>query len=128
MISERGKFCVRQATRADILGVCKVHEDAEHIDALVAYRGDEKLAVAGVYYHDGRAVAFSDIAESATQDKRLIVHGCRILFDYLYEKGITRMYAIPDKTKPTAVGFLTSLGFRPTGHLTEEGEYYFLEM
>ena len=51
--------------------------------AVVAVQGDRVLGVAGVYFENGYAVAFTELSDEIRANKRLIVRGYRALLPFL---------------------------------------------
>lgn len=88
----------------------------------VIERGQELLAIAGVYYVKGHPVAFSDLSDAIRKHKKLIASGARFMCEFM-DAMKTPIFALASQCEPTAPYLLAKLGFKPTGTVTELGEY-----
>lgn len=89
---------------------------------IVVEKDNELLAVMGVYYVQGYTVAFSDLSDSVRKHKKIIAKGVRFMCEYLDSLKIP-VYALASKCERTAPYLLAKCGFKPTGKITELGEY-----
>lgn len=88
----------------------------------VAELNGEVIGIGGVYYHGGVPVAFSDLKPEIRKHKKILAKGCRILCKFFEELNVP-VYALANQSEPTAPYLLAKLGFKPTGQVTDVGEY-----
>jgi N-acetylglutamate synthase-like GNAT family acetyltransferase len=103
---------VRRATREDI----EAFSDMENKPTVRAYVGEVDgaiIALGGLAFSGGRWIAFCDLTEKARTYKMTIARmGKRIIAD-AREMGLRFVYASADPNEPSAIRWLTSLGFEP---------------
>lgn len=91
------------------------------------YRGytavlDGKIVgIGGVYFDCGVPMAFSDLRDEMSSDKKAIARGIRILLSLYDSLGYT-VYAFASPKYPTSRRLLERIGFIPTGTDSEHGE------
>lgn len=90
-------------------------------DGFAADLDGEVIAIGGVYYHEGGAIAFSDLKPAIRNHKRFMVLACKMLTKMFDELG-TPVYAVASSNEPTAPYLLVRLGFKPTGVFGPDGE------
>jgi N-acetylglutamate synthase-like GNAT family acetyltransferase len=106
------KVTVRRATRADI----EAFSDLANKPTIRAYVGvldGEIIAIGGLAFSMGRWFAFCDLTEKARKYKLTIARVGKRIMDDAREMGLRFVYADADPNEPTAVRWLTSLGFEP---------------
>lgn len=111
----------RVATLADALEFFGGYPPAR-FRGFVAVLNGAVVGIGGVYYHGGAMVAFSDLKPEIRKHKKIIAKGCRILCKFFEELNMP-VYALANAHEPTAPRLLAKLGFRPTGQVTDAGEY-----
>ena len=87
----------------------------------VAEQDGQVTAIGGLYYEDGRPVAFSDMGATFRKSRKDIAKGCRILMQMI-DKIKGPVYAVANPNEPTANYLLAKLGWKPTGRFTDVGE------
>lgn len=111
----------RDATLEDAIKFYGTYPPAR-FRGFVVEKDEELLAIAGVYYVKGYPVAFSDLSDSIRKHKKLIVSGVRFLCEFMNAMK-TPVFALANQCEPTAPYLLARCGFKPTGTVTELGEY-----
>lgn len=101
---------IRPATREDI----DTFSDLKNKPTIKAYVGEidgEIVGIGGLAFSQGRWFGFCDLTDKARGHKMTIARmGKRIMAD-AREMGIRFVYAQADQNEPTALRWLTSLGF-----------------
>lgn len=111
----------RVATLADALEFFGGYPPAR-FRGFVAVMDGAVVGIGGVYYHGGVMVAFSDLKPEIRKHKKIIAKGCRLLCKFFEELNMP-VYALANENEPTAPYLLAKLGFKPTGQVTDIGEY-----
>lgn len=88
----------------------------------VVEKDNDLLAIIGVYYVKGYPVAFSDLSDSVRAHRKIIAKGVRFMCEYLDSLKFP-VYALASQCEKTAPYLLAKCGFKPTGTITELGEY-----
>ena len=81
----------------------------------------EVVALGGVYYQAGAAIAFSDLKPAIRKHKRFMVMACKMLVN-MFDELDTPVFAVASSNEPTAPYLLIRLGFKPTGVFGPNGE------
>lgn len=71
------------------------------------------VLMGGLGFTQGRWFAFCDITDEARKHKVAVARAAIRIFERARSLGIRFIYAKADPDEPTAVRWLTSLGFRP---------------
>lgn len=89
----------------------------------IAEKDGKPIMLGGVFYHKGGTVLFSELKPEARKCRKAIARGIRIVMDFADSLRVP-IYAVPNAKEPTSVELLLHLGFRPTGVVTNEGEFF----
>lgn len=101
---------VRPATREDI----EAFSDIPNKPTLKAWVGEvdgEIVALGGFAFSKGRWFGFCDLKDEARRYKMTIARAAKMIIAEAKKQGIRFIYAEADKDEPSAVRWLTSLGF-----------------
>lgn len=101
---------VRRASREDI----DAFSDLKNKPTILAYVGEidgEIVAIGGLAFSGGRWFGFCDLREPARKHKMTIARMGKRIMDEAREMGIRFVYVQRDPNEPTALRWLTSLGF-----------------
>lgn len=110
---------VRRAEREDIARFSDL-ANKPTVKAWVGEVDGGVVAMAGFALFKGRWIAFCDIADRSRIGKIAMVRAAKRAFEEARKDGIKYVYAELDTNEPTAMRWLTSLGFEPdprTGYL-----------
>lgn len=103
---------VRAASAEDI----EAFSDLKNKPTIKAYVGEldgKIVAIGGLAYSGGRWFGFCDLTDEARSHKFTIARMGKRIMDEARQMGIRYVYADADIKEPTAVRWLTSLGFTP---------------
>jgi hypothetical protein len=103
---------VRVATREDI----DAFSDLKNKPTVKAWVGEvdgQIVAIGGLALINGRWHGFCDLREPARKHKFTIARTAKRIMDEAREMGVRFVYADMDTNEPTALRWLTSLGFEP---------------
>jgi len=101
---------IRPATREDI----EAYSDMPNKPTMRAWAGEEDgkvIAIGGYAVSKGRWFGFVDLEEEARKHKFAIARGAKMVLNEARKQGIKFIYAEASPDEPTAVRWLTSLGF-----------------
>ena len=105
---------IRPATRADFVSFSgRPPEMAAR--AYVAELDGDILALAGIYYCAGVAIAFCEMDDAMRQHRKSIMRGARLVMREVIASMRMPVFAICSKREPNAPAFLSRLGFEPAG-------------
>lgn len=116
----KSKPVIRPATYADAVA----YYGGDPVSSFKGYAVDldgEIIGICGVFYHEGRPIAFSEMKEPMRRYIKARAMACRILLK-LFDSIGGKVYAFASDTEPTAPYLLAKLGFKPTGEFTSHGE------
>jgi hypothetical protein len=112
----------RPATAADVEAFYG-HPPVTRMHAIVALREGVPVMIGGISWVDGAPIVFSSLKDEARKHRKWIAKGIRIVMDFADRFQMPALYAIANPNEPTAPYLLAKLGFRPSGVMTNLGEY-----